>query len=257
MNHSRARSQSTESIVHLSALDNSDDEIIWGAAASDDDLVVLTRSIATKTTKPTTSDDDDVGLADDLSRLSLATTSPKRRRRHRRPSPPATPPPVVAPVPKSSPPRRRKKALKNTGLGMRPIVDDLSELPDTASERSVSPFSSYDAAASYISAFLEHNTPLFDRLTFLQCLLVELGLASSTLPASLRAAKAIIKSNVFLNIGEYLEARQEGPAAIQSILHPSRSSLIRDLRARKRDAMVPRHVVKDSGLQVLLVRCYH
>ncbi|KAF7295084.1 hypothetical protein MIND_01046700 [Mycena indigotica] len=240
---SRSSTQSSEP-VHLSFDPSTDDEIVWdvednsSAVASDDDFVVLSRN-------PHDS------LVDQFSNLSL--TKPSHH------TSPATPPPhTTAPVVRKS--HRRKKQPKSMprGLGERPIVDDLSSIQDSASERSASPFSSYDAAASYISAFLQDNTPLC-RLTFMQCLLVELGLASSTLqvPDSVRSAKAMLKSHAFLNIAEYLAAREHGPAAIQSVMHKTRSSLIRDLRTRKHEVMVPRNVVKESGLSVLLVRCYH
>lgn len=93
------------------------------------------------------------------------------------------------------------------------------------------------------------------RLTLLQSLIVELGLGSSSLPASLTAAKAMLRSHVFVNVGEYLDARQKGPAAVQGVMHKSKSSLIRDLRKRRNP--VPLQWVKETGLQVLLVSCYH
>ncbi|KAJ7063129.1 hypothetical protein C8F01DRAFT_1250709 [Mycena amicta] len=237
----RSRSSTASSGPVLVSLDPSDDEIVWSiddssSAAASDDFVVLNRSNA-----------PDDSLVDQLARLSV--TTPKRRRRQRR-SPPATPPPATAPVATKSS-RRRKNAMPS-GLGSRPIVDDL----DSERDESESVSSTYEAAASYISASLEDKTTSC-RLTFMQCLLVEFGLASSSLPASLTAAKAMLKSKAFVVLGDYLAVRQHGPAAIQSVMHKSRSSLIRDLRTRKRGAMVPREFAKETGLQVLLVRCYY
>ncbi|KAJ7694181.1 hypothetical protein B0H17DRAFT_1159228 [Mycena rosella] len=209
-----------------------------------------------------------------------AAVSPKHRKPSSRPkaeggskSPPPTPttpvsdrPSSVATLRKGSPsgkPGRRSRknkagaAAAPSGFGARPIVDDISEQPDSASERGDSEFavpSMYEAAASYINSFLADQTSVC-RLTLLQSLIIELGLASSSMPASLTAAKAMLKSQAFLNVGEYLDARQRGPAAVQSVMHPSKTALIKDLR-KKRNATALR-VVKESGLQVLLVSCYH
>ena len=106
-------------------------------------------------------------------------------------------------------------------------------------------------------------------LTFLQALIVELGLCSATsssteqsfchlpsLPRSIRAAKALLKSSVFLNIRDYLDQRNKGLDALRSVMHPSRKALVRDLGRGKGKRKVPRDVVKNSGLGVLLVTCY-
>jgi hypothetical protein len=69
---------------------------------------------------------------------------------------------------------------------------------------------------------------------------------------SLTQAKALLKSRAFVNIGEYLDARKQGPAAVQGIIHPSKSSLKRNLR-RSRNR-VPLQWVKEIGLGALLVR---
>ncbi|KAJ6513855.1 hypothetical protein C8R47DRAFT_1173249 [Mycena vitilis] len=141
------------------------------------------------------------------------------------------------------------------GFAARPIVDDVSEQPDSASERGdddeLAVQSMYDAAASYINSCLADPSSIC-RLTLLQSLIIELGLASSSLPASLTAAKNMIKSRVFLNVGEYLDARQQGPEAVQGIMHKSKSSLIRDLKKNRNHVSL--RWVKETGLQVLLVR---
>ena len=92
------------------------------------------------------------------------------------------------------------------------------------------------------------------KLAFLQALIIELGLYTSmpTLPNSLRAAKALLKSSVFLNVRDYLEQRNKGLDALRSVMHPSRKSLVKDLHRRR----VPREFVKNTGLGVLLVTCY-
>ena len=103
------------------------------------------------------------------------------------------------------------------------------------------------------------------KLAFLQALIIELGLYSPvydehtrsaeypTLPNSLRAAKAILKSQVFLNVRDYLAVRQQGIEALRGVMHPSRSALLREIRGGKK---APVKTVKDSGLDVLLVTCY-
>ncbi|CAK5279624.1 unnamed protein product [Mycena citricolor] len=157
--------------------------------------------------------------------------------------------------------RRRRRTAKRSGstspdssvqgLGSRSIVDDVSVMSETDIDTEGG---MYDTAARYISGFLAGDPTSLCRLTFLQSLIIECGLASSTLPASLTSARALIKSHLFLNIGEYLHVREQGPTAIQSVMHKSRSALVRDLR-KSRDTM-PRKWVKDSGLQVLMVQCY-
>ena len=108
-------------------------------------------------------------------------------------------------------------------------------------------------------------------LTFLQALILELGLLSApvasesaqpfyqlpSLPRSLKAAKALLKSNVFLNVRDYLDVRHKGLDALRNVMHPSRKALIKDLSRGKGQRKVPRAYVKNSGLGVLLVSCYH
>ncbi|KAJ7905315.1 hypothetical protein B0H14DRAFT_2659817, partial [Mycena olivaceomarginata] len=162
--------------------------------------------------------------------------SPRRGRKSRNTSP--TPVSPLSPV--------------HVGLGARPIVDDVSECASecgTAVEEPV--LGAYDAAATYINSCISDPTSAC-RLSLLQALLIELGFASSSLPMSLTQAKALLKSRAFVNIGEYLDARKEGPAAVQGIIHPSKSSLKRNLR-RSRNR-VPLQWVKEIGLGALLVR---
>ena len=124
----------------------------------------------------------------------------------------------------------------------------------------------------FISSFLSspsEGPKTKSDLTFLQALIVELGLCSATnstaeqsfyhlpsLPRSIRAAKALLKSSVFLNVRDYLEQRNKGLDALRSVMHPSRQALVRDLSRGKGKKKVPRDVVKNTGLGVLLVTCY-
>ncbi|KZT03490.1 uncharacterized protein LAESUDRAFT_659514, partial [Laetiporus sulphureus 93-53] len=105
-------------------------------------------------------------------------------------------------------------------------------------------------------------------LQLLQALIVELGLCPAALqpsagalsfpslpalPHSLRAAKALLKSQAFLNVRDYLAVRGQGLDALRRVMHPSRSSLMREVRSGKR---MPREAVKEKGLGVLLVTCF-
>jgi hypothetical protein len=94
------------------------------------------------------------------------------------------------------------------------------------------------------------------KLTLLQSLLIELGLAkaSSALPTSLRAATQIIKSTVFINIKEYLLVRTQGPDAILKAMYPSRNALMKAMKKKANRA--PLQWVKEHGLNVLLVTCF-
>ena len=111
------------------------------------------------------------------------------------------------------------------------------------------------AADRVLSAPTDVTTDMPSKLAFLQALIIELGLYTSmpSLPSSLRAAKAILKSQVFLNVRDYLAVRQQGVEALRGVMHPSRSALLREIRGGKK---APVKTVKDSGLGVLLVTCY-
>ncbi|KAF9036689.1 hypothetical protein BJ165DRAFT_1505192 [Panaeolus papilionaceus] len=147
-----------------------------------------------------------------------------------------------------------------TGLGFRPIVDDLSDRLSVISDdaESVAP-TKYEEAAHFISLFLsnpEARANTICRLTLLQSLIVELGLGSvSSLPASLTSARAFLKQHAFLNIREYIATRNQGPEAVQRLVHPSRSALIRDMKRKRNPASLK--WVKEHGLQVLLVGWMH
>ncbi|KAG6872806.1 hypothetical protein C0995_006405, partial [Termitomyces sp. Mi166 len=138
---------------------------------------------------------------------------------------------VVKPRPK------KNKKEKPTGFGGRSIVDDVSDKFSDYGESDVGSPSMYEEAFGFITSFLSNPIARGDsacRLTLLQALIIELGLATSSLPSSLTAAKAYLKSRAFLNINEYIAVRDQGPAAVQRIMHPSRNALIKDLRKNKK-----------------------
>jgi hypothetical protein len=177
--------------------------------------------------------------------LRKGSTSPSGKARRRRTKKSGSQSPTSTP---GSP------LFGSVGLGARSIVDDISErASECGGDEEIVP-GMYDAAASYINSCISDPSSVC-RLTLLQALIIELGLASSSLPASLTQAKAVLKSRVFVNVGEYLDARQRGPAAVQGIIHSSKSSLLRDLRTKRNH--VPLQRVKESGLGVLLVRSYY
>ncbi|KAI0255375.1 hypothetical protein BJV78DRAFT_1119865, partial [Lactifluus subvellereus] len=96
-------------------------------------------------------------------------------------------------------------------------------------------------------------------LLMLQALILELGCLPSVaagkfsipeLPRTLTQAKLLLKGHAFINVRDYLAVREQGQAALRRVMHPSRKSLIREVRKGKR---VPVQEVKNAGLNVLLV----
>ncbi|KZT28538.1 hypothetical protein NEOLEDRAFT_1154465 [Neolentinus lepideus HHB14362 ss-1] len=164
---------------------------------------------------------------------------------------------------KPAPKQASVKAKENepAGFGERGIVDDVSEKGDE------NPLvAAYDEARKYISRFLT-NPNSCDKLILMQALIIELGLYSSSpptstssfwtlpnLPRSLRAAKAFIKSTVFLNVRDYMTMREQGQAALKRVMHPNRRSLMLELRHKEK--RVPRDWVKKMGLNVLLIQTF-
>ncbi|KAH8833551.1 hypothetical protein DL96DRAFT_1577485 [Flagelloscypha sp. PMI_526] len=175
---------------------------------------------------------------------------------------PASTPTSASATPKSSKKKHKKNKQKEaskkapiqsseTGQ-MSIVVDDLSEAEVERTD------SVYREAVQYISSFLS-NPGIADKankLRFFQALIIELGLSTVTLPSSLKQATNFIKTNVFLNIHEYLAVREQGLTAIRSIMHPTRSSLTKAIRKRRNHT--PLRWVKASApaLSVFLVRSY-
>jgi hypothetical protein len=97
-------------------------------------------------------------------------------------------------------------------------------------------------------------------LLMLQALILELGCLPSAaaagkfsipeLPGTMRQAKLLLKSHAFINVRDYLAVREQGQAALRGAMHPSRRSLVREVRKGKR---IPVQEVKKAGLNVLLV----
>jgi hypothetical protein len=96
----------------------------------------------------------------------------------------------------------------------------------------------------------------------LQALILELGCLPSAvagkfsipeLPGTLRQAKLLLKSRAFINVRDYLAVREQGQTALRRVMHPSRKSLVQEVRKGKR---IPLHDVKKAGLKVLLVHTH-
>ncbi|KAF5391338.1 hypothetical protein D9757_002047 [Collybiopsis confluens] len=143
-------------------------------------------------------------------------------------------------------------------FGSRPIVDDVSEsgVSNTVENED---FSEYEGAVEYITSFLRNPSAYngrSSRLMLLQSLIIELGLSSSSMPASLTSAQALLKAQVFLNIREYLAVRGQGPEALKEAIYPSRSALIRSIRKQPK-TRASLEWVKEHGLSVLLVTAFH
>jgi len=151
--------------------------------------------------------------------------------------------------------KKKKKAKKATT----PVPDSTQRLSiNGETDSAVGVPSVYEEAVGYITSFLSNPAARKDsacRLTLLQALIIELGLATPSLPGSLRSAKAFLKSHAFLNVKEYLAVRGQGLAAVRHIMYPSKNALIKDIR--KKNSRASLKEVKESGLQVLLVSCYH
>ncbi|KAI5123299.1 hypothetical protein M0805_009320 [Coniferiporia weirii] len=174
---------------------------------------------------------------------------------------------VVSPVPSS--PR---------GLGARSVVDDVSENGDALVQTTFDAETdrllgmAYDEAVKFMNGFIQHPhyyTSKASKLTFLQALIVELGLVSTTgptraLPGTLTAAKTLLKTHAFLNVRDYLTAREQGLNALRDAMRPSKKALVRELQGResggrreKGGRRAPLGWVKETGLTVLLVSCHH
>ena len=102
-------------------------------------------------------------------------------------------------------------------------------------------------------------------LKLLHALIIELGLAptaevaalgvpNESPPRSLRAARALLKSKVFVNVCDYLAVRGKGLDALRSVMHPSRQALVKDIRGSRKKMAAKE--VKKNGLGVFLVTCY-
>lgn len=264
------------------AVVTSDDEVVWlpqGSSSEssyessltsdtdDGDFVVLgrprlaLRKITRATLEGSTGNKDELSSA--LAGLSLFSHRPTARdieivhpsSTASKASVPKASQSSLASAASSSPKKKRaKKAAKaaRAASSIFPVVGS-----DTNSEATMV---GYEDAYNFITSFLSNpeSKDSVCKLTLLKSLIIELGLtaaSSSTLPGSVTAAKALLKSQAHINIKEYIAVRAQGQAALRRVMHPSRNALVRDIRKTGNRASLK--WVKSQGLQVLLVHCFH
>lgn len=155
--------------------------------------------------------------------------------------------------------RNRSRSIQSTSL-ISQCASPEPTFPVFKENSSVGDSSAYEDASFVITSYLASpiGSPYAsEKLSLLQALIVELGLTRQqpSLPASVKAAKAFLKAHVHVNISEYLDARGKDQDALQRILYPSRSALIKSIRTKRNPASL--QTVKAHGLQALLVSCYH
>lgn len=110
----------------------------------------------------------------------------------------------------------------------------------------------YQVAANFVSSYLANGSQSGSpRLPLLQALIIELGICSPTspLPASVKAAKALLRAHAHINVRDYIAERGNGVDALRKVMFPSRSTLIKDLRKRR----VPIQWIKEHGMSMFLV----
>lgn len=72
----------------------------------------------------------------------------------------------------------------------------------------------------------------------------------------MRAAKHLLRTRAFINIGEYLSVREQGLDKLQQIMFSSKKELTSDLRRKKGGKKADKGWVKRHGLNVLLVTMF-
>lgn len=112
----------------------------------------------------------------------------------------------------------------------------------------------YDAAIQQLSDHMssppEHPTATY-RYLLNRALLLEFRVCTpDTLPTSHGAAIAMVKSNIHINVLDYVAKRKEGFSGLRSVMLESAKALRKDVRKRK----MPVKRVKSLGLHSLLVQ---
>ncbi|KAI6150730.1 hypothetical protein BKA82DRAFT_992962 [Pisolithus tinctorius] len=143
--------------------------------------------------------------------------------------------------------RKRQNAARKARRRAQREQAKLTSHPETAG------VSSYKEAYALISRYIANpQDPGNDDLLLLQALIIELGVRSpDDLPSTLTSARKLLKSEVHINIKEYVATRDKGQKALQQIMHPSKVSLRRQIQETGNRASLK--WVKKRGLQVLLV----
>jgi hypothetical protein len=219
------------------------------------------------------------GAPSEVSGQSLASTAPKsnrgRRRRGGKEASTFYPSPSPSPDRDTTPSGKDHCADLERGIrfGDYPLVEETDGECDPIFTKYEDAVCFIDSSVIYVlrmilllnshSRFLSNPSAAltcstYTRLTFLQSLIIELGLMSpsSTLPSSMKSAKHFLKTRAFINIGEYLSVREQGLDKLQQIMFTNRRELTSDLRRKKGGKKADRSWVKRLGLSVLLVSVF-
>ncbi|KAL4067669.1 hypothetical protein V8B97DRAFT_2004224 [Scleroderma yunnanense] len=155
--------------------------------------------------------------------------------------------------------RSRQKASRKAKHAAQREQTSADNITSTSGKGAVTPFTAYDEAAAFISWYIagargnDHST----ELELLRSFIIELGVRSPNspdLPTTLTSARKLIKSEVHVNIKEYLATRDQGQCALQQIMYPSKKSLRREIQRTGNKASLK--WVKKKGLQVLLIKAF-
>ncbi|EEB92047.1 hypothetical protein MPER_09497 [Moniliophthora perniciosa FA553] len=263
------RSRSS-TISNISTIEDSDDEIVWqvsptqrsapdasGTEESDDDFVVLSRRPQsprsdTPNAVPNSTPNLSV-LTIELGQLSLRSTDDVSTRGNvpvvtttstgTRSSSPSTGS-ERSTSSKGSKRRTRRKARTNTresGLGARPIVDDVSEVASDNGDREVTQKSAYEEAVRFVNMFLTNPDAYNNssgRLTLLQSIIIELGLAKSAIPVSMKSAKPYSNHTLSLTFESTSPFQSKGMEVILRDMHSSIFALARFIKKSPKNRTV-------------------
>lgn len=126
----------------------------------------------------------------------------------------------------------------------------------STSQTETTSVSTYEEASELISRYISHPSAAENNeLLLLQALMIELGIRSPRdLPSTLTSSRKVLKSEVHINIKDYVATRGKGQAALRQIMHPSKKSLRREIQKPGRKASLK--WVKQRGLRALLVKAF-
>jgi hypothetical protein len=167
-------------------------------------------------------------------------------------------------TPKKSKRSKRKSKLakaKTDNISAKPAfergVSPLADVSDLSEEDSDTDWI-YKRAIRYISDFMK--SPHKDksngtRLALIQALLIELRITPTldSIPHTIRSAKQLLKTKVFINIHDYIKFRDQGIDALRQVMFSSRRALAKDVKKRP----VKIEFVKSKGLEVFLTNAFH
>lgn len=151
--------------------------------------------------------------------------------------------------------KRAKRAIKRRRQRAARKARRVAQTP----QREQTPVSTYCEATAFISRYIAcpHAQDGNTKLQLLRSLIIELGVRppnSSDLPSTLTSARKLIKAEMHVNIKEYVATRDKGQLALKQIMHPSKSSLRREIQKTGQRASLK--WVKKRGLQALLIHAF-